>query len=77
MDKGEPLVRSGSRWLRQGARGHGFDRQSATPLWTHRDSGGMQFNYSEIAGNSAAKLGFQIGIETAAAIVNECWHDLE
>jgi hypothetical protein len=37
----------------------------------------MQFNYSEIAGNSAAKLGFQIGIETAAAIVNECWHDLE
>ena len=23
-------------------------------FWTHRDSGGTQFNYSEIAGNSAA-----------------------
>jgi hypothetical protein len=23
-------------------------------FWTHRDSGGMEFNYSEIAGNSAA-----------------------
>ena len=23
-------------------------------FWTHRDSGGMQFNYSEVAGNATA-----------------------
>jgi hypothetical protein len=23
-------------------------------VWTHRDSGGMQFNYSEVLGNSTA-----------------------
>jgi hypothetical protein len=23
-------------------------------FWTHRDSGGMQFNYSEVIGNSTA-----------------------
>lgn len=38
---------SGSKWSRLGyAMGQIF--------WTHRDSGGGQFNYSEIAGNSAA-----------------------
>jgi hypothetical protein len=38
---------SGSTWSRLGyAVGQSF--------WTHRDSGGMQFNYSEIVGNSAA-----------------------
>jgi hypothetical protein len=37
----------GSRWRRLGyAAGQIF--------WTHRDSGGMQFNYSEIVGNSVA-----------------------
>jgi hypothetical protein len=38
---------TGSGWSRLGyAMGQIF--------WTHRDSGGMQFNYSEILGNSAA-----------------------
>jgi hypothetical protein len=38
---------AGSAWSRlRYAVGHTF--------WTHRDSGGMQFNFSEFAGNSAA-----------------------
>lgn len=38
---------TGSKWSRLGyAMGQIF--------WTHRDSGGTQFNYSEIVGNSAA-----------------------
>ena len=38
---------TGSKWSRLGyAMGQIF--------WTHRDSGGTQFNYSELAGNSAA-----------------------
>ncbi len=38
---------TGSKWSRMGyAMGQIF--------WTHRDSGGTQFNYSEIAGNAAA-----------------------
>ena len=38
---------TGSRWSRLGyAAGQIF--------WTHRDSGGMQFNYSEVMGNSTA-----------------------
>jgi len=28
-------------------------------FWTHRDSGGTQFNYSEVAGNSAAGGNFE------------------
>jgi len=58
-------------------------------FWTHRDSGGMQFNYSEIVDNSAAvaisnayyadnrvtKLGMQIGVDMAANILKEFWPD--
>lgn len=38
---------SGSRWSRLGS-------AVGQIFWTHTDSGGRQFNYSEIAGNSAA-----------------------
>jgi hypothetical protein len=32
---------------------------------------------SRTAGDAATKLGFQIGVDTAADIVNEYWPDLE
>jgi hypothetical protein len=60
------------------------------------DSGGTQFNYSEVLGNATAvaisnsyysdnrtahdavaKLGMQIGVDTASNILKEFWPDIE
>lgn len=50
------LLHQDPRYFRRGS-GSGWSRLGyavGQTFWTHRDSGGMQFNYSEIAGNSAA-----------------------
>ena len=80
---------TGGKWSRLGyAVGQIF--------WTHRDSGGTQFNYSEVLGNATAvaisnsyysdnrtahdavaKLGMQIGVDTASNILKEFWPDIE
>jgi hypothetical protein len=92
------LLHQDPRYFRRGT-GSGWSRfryAVGQIFWTHRDSGGMQFNYSEVVGNSAAvaisnayyadnrtarnaagKLGFQVGIDTAANILKEFWPDLQ
>lgn len=50
------LLYQDPRYFRRGT-GGGWSRLGHAVgqiFWTHRDSGGMQFNYSEIVGNSAA-----------------------
>jgi hypothetical protein len=50
------LLHQDPRYFRRGT-GSGWSRLGyATKqiFWTHRDSGGMQFNYSEVVGNSVA-----------------------
>lgn len=50
------LLHQDPRYFRRGT-GSGFSRLSYAMeqiFWTHPDSGGTQFNYSEIVGNSAA-----------------------
>jgi hypothetical protein len=50
------LLHQDPRYFRRGT-GGGWSRLGHAVeqiFWTHRDSGGLQFNYSEIAGNSAA-----------------------
>lgn len=50
------LLHQDPRYFRRGT-GSGWSRLGYAVgqiFWTHRDSGGMQFNYSEIVGNSAA-----------------------
>lgn len=50
------LLRQDPRYFRRGT-GSGWSRLGYAVgqiFWTHRDSGGTQFNYSEIVGNSAA-----------------------
>jgi hypothetical protein len=50
------LLHQDPRYFRRGT-GGGWSRLGRAVgqiFWTHRDSGGMQFNYSEIIGNSAA-----------------------
>jgi hypothetical protein len=50
------LLHEAPRYFRRGA-GSAWSRlryAAGHTLWTHRDSCGMQFNYSEIVGNSAA-----------------------
>lgn len=50
------LLHQDPRYFRRGT-GSGWSRLGYSVgqiFWTHRDSGGTQFNYSEIAGNSAA-----------------------
>jgi hypothetical protein len=50
------LLRQDPRYFRKGS-GSGWSRVAYAVeqiFWTHRDSGGTQFNYSEIVGNSAA-----------------------
>jgi hypothetical protein len=50
------LLRQDPRYFRRGT-GSGWSRLEYAMgqiFWTHRDSGGTEFNYSEIAGNSAA-----------------------
>ncbi len=50
------LLHQDPRYFRRGT-GSGWSRlgyAAGQIFWTHRDSGGMQFNYSEIVGNSAA-----------------------
>ena len=50
------LLRQDPRYFRRGT-GSGWSRIGYAVeqiFWTHRDSGGTQFNYSEVAGNSAA-----------------------
>jgi len=50
------LLRQDPRYFRRGT-GSGWSRIGYAIeqiFWTHRDSGGTQFNYSEVAGNSAA-----------------------
>lgn len=50
------LLHQDPRYFRRGT-GSGWSRLRyavGQTFWTHRDSGGMQFNYSEIVGNSAA-----------------------
>jgi hypothetical protein len=88
------LLHQDPRYFRKGS-GSGWSRfryAVGKTFWTHRDSGGMQFNYSEIVGNSvavaisnayyagnrtAAKLGLQVGIDTAANILKEFWPDVQ
>lgn len=92
------LLHQDPRYFRRGI-GSGWSRLRyalGQTLWTHHDSGTLQFNYSEIvgnvtavaisnayyvdnrtAGNAAAKLGFQIGIDTAGNILKEFWPDLD
>lgn len=79
----------GSGWSRLGYAAHQI-------FWTHTDSGGAQFNYSEVVGNSAAvaisnayyadnrtagdaaaKLGVQVGVDMAGNILKEFWPDLQ
>src|SRR5258708_19481535 len=51
-----PLLHQDPRYFRRGT-GSGWSRlgyAAAQIFWTHRDSGGMQFNYSEVIGNSTA-----------------------
>lgn len=50
------LLHQDPRYFRRGT-GSGWSRLGyavGQTFWTHRDSGGMQFNYSEIVGNSVA-----------------------
>jgi hypothetical protein len=50
------LLHQDPRYFRRGT-GSGWSRLGyamSQILWTHRDSGGTQFNYSELLGNSAA-----------------------
>ena len=50
------LLHQDPRYFRRGT-GGGWSRlgyATGQIFWTHRDSGGTQFNYSEIAGNSVA-----------------------
>ena len=50
------LLHQDPRYFRRGT-GSGWSRLGYAMgqiFWTHRDSGGVQFNYSEIAGNSVA-----------------------
>ena len=50
------LLHQDPRYFRRGS-GSGWSRLGSAVgqiFWTHTDSGGRQFNYSEIAGNSAA-----------------------
>ena len=50
------LLHQDPRYFRRGT-GSGWSRLAygmGQIFWTHRDSGGTQFNYSEVAGNSAA-----------------------
>ncbi len=50
------LLHQDPRYFRRGT-GSGWSRLGYAAkqiIWTHRDSGGMQFNYSEVVGNSAA-----------------------
>ena len=50
------LLHQDPRYFRRGT-GSGWSRLGYAMgqiFWTHRDSGGMQFNYSEVTGNSTA-----------------------
>jgi hypothetical protein len=50
------LLHQDPRYFRRGT-GSGWSRlgyATGQIFWTHRDSGGMQFNYSEVIGNSTA-----------------------
>lgn len=92
------LLHQDPRYFRKGE-GSGWSRLGYAArqiFWTHTDSGGAQFNYSEIVGNStsvaisdayyadnrtagdaAAKLGAQIGVDMAGNILKEFWPDLQ
>ena len=49
------LLHQDPRYFRRGTGGWSrLGYATGQTFWTHRDSGGTQFNYSEIAGNSAA-----------------------
>src|SRR5260370_29445665 len=50
------LLHQAPRYFRRGS-GGGWSRLGYAMgqiVWTHRDSGGTQFNYSEVVGNSSA-----------------------
>ena len=87
------LLHQDPRYFRRGT-GSGWSRLGYAMgqiFWTHRDSGGTQFNYSEVIGNSTAtdyadnrtaadgvsKLGMQLGVDMAANILKEFWPDLD
>ena len=66
------LLHQDPRYFRSGA-GNGWSRLRYAVrqiFWTHRDSGGTQFNYSEILGNSAA-----VAISNAYYADNRTAHD--
>jgi hypothetical protein len=66
------LLHQDPRYFRRGA-GSGWSRLRyavGQTFWTHRDSGRMQFNYSEIVGNSAA-----VAISNAYYADNRTVHD--
>jgi hypothetical protein len=66
------LLHQDPRYFRRGA-GSGWSRLGYAMgqiFWTHRDSGGMQFNYSELIGNSTA-----VAISTAYYVNNRTASD--
>jgi hypothetical protein len=66
------LLHQDPRYFRKGT-GSGWSRlgyAAGQILWTHTDSGGTQFNYSEIIGNSTA-----VAISTAYYTDNRTAHD--
>lgn len=66
------LLHQDPRYFRRGT-GSGWSRVGYAVgqiFWTHRDSGGTQFNYSEILGNSAA-----VAISNAYYADNRTAHD--
>jgi len=69
------LLHQDPRYFRRGA-GSGFSRLGYAMgqiFWTHRDSGGSQFNYSELIGNSTAvaiSTGYYANKRTASDAVS-------
>jgi len=66
------LLHQDPRYFRHGT-GSGWSRlryAMGQVFWTHRDSGGMQFNYSEVIGNSTA-----VAISTAYYVNNRTASD--
>jgi hypothetical protein len=76
------LLHQDPRYFRRGT-GSGLSRLGYAVgqiFWTHRDSGGTQFNYSyannRTAADAVSKLGMQIGFDVAGNILKEFWPDL-
>lgn len=66
------ILHQDPRYFRRGT-GSGWSRlgyAAGQIFWTHRDSGGTQFNYSEIVGNSVA-----VAISNAYYVDNRTGHD--